>query len=136
MRGEINYIKRAQQILDFSGMLFDYKITPTDIDGCIEYRNKCFMFFEVKYKNDEGTAPLPFGQALALTRIIDNLNKPAVLFVASHTVGDCNKSINAAGCIIEKYYWKSKWYESTNSNTTLKAACDRFVKKYGENDNN
>ena len=131
MRGEINYRDRARQILNFSGMLFDFKITPTDIDGCIEYRNKCFIFFEVKYKNDIGTAPLPFGQVLALTRIIDSLNKPAVLFIASHTVGNCNKNINAAGCIIERYYWHGEWYKFINGDTTLKTGCDRFVKKYG-----
>lgn len=132
MRGEIVHRDRARQILDFSGMSFDYKITPTDIDGLIEYRNKCFIFFEVKYKNGDEIAPFLFGQRLALERIIDNLDKPAILFVASHTIADSNNDINAAECVIELYYWHHNWHETNGRVVTLKTACDNFLEKYGE----
>lgn len=123
---------RARQIVDFSGMLFNYKITPTDIDGLIEYRNKCFVFFEIKYKNDEGVAPLPFGQGLALKRIVDSLNKPAVLLIASHCVFDYSVDIDAAKCIVERYYWMGEWYKPRSKTLTLKTACDNFIKKYSD----
>ena len=132
MRGEIVNRNRARQILDFSNMLFDHKITPTDIDGLIEYRNRCFIFFEVKYKTDDGIAPLPFGQRLALERIIDNLSKPAILFLATHTTKNSNEDINAAECIVERYYWIGKWQMLNGRNITLKTACNNFIKKHGE----
>ena len=132
MRGEIVNRNRARQILDFSSMLFDYKITPTDIDGLIEYRNRCFIFFEVKYKNGDEIAPFLFGQRLALERIIDNLDKPAILFVASHVIANSDNAINAAECIIELYYWHHNWHETNGRIVTLKTACDNFLKKYGE----
>ena len=67
-RGVINNIQRAQQINDFSNLLYG-KITPTDIDGMIEYRGKLYIFFEIKYKDKD----MPFGQRLALERLVKDL---------------------------------------------------------------
>jgi len=41
VRGKIEHRDRARQIRDFSNLRYG-NITPTDIDGLIEYQNKCF----------------------------------------------------------------------------------------------
>lgn len=104
-RGVIQHRNRARQIVDFSGLKIG-TITPTDIDGLIEYKNKLYLFFELKLIG----VSLPYGQELALTRLIDSLNKPAILFVAEHAT-PANEDIAAAGCVILKYYYAKEWHE-------------------------
>lgn len=60
MMGQIENRARKQQILDFSGLVFG-KITPTDIDGMIEYHGKAFVYYEFKYLN----ADTKYGQRTA-----------------------------------------------------------------------
>ena len=36
--------------MDFTGLRWG-KITPTDIDGFVEIRDKAYVFIEVKYSN-------------------------------------------------------------------------------------
>ena len=78
-RGVIQNRERARQIIDFSGLRYG-NITPTDIDGCIEYQDKGVAFIEIKHRD----SPMPKGQELALTRLVDNnstAGKRAVLYV-------------------------------------------------------
>ena len=70
-RGVINHRERARQINDFRNLLYG-SITPTDIDGCIEYQNKAYILIEIKY-ND---ALMSRGQELAFTRMCTILQKP------------------------------------------------------------
>ena len=64
-RGSIQFPDRARQLIDFSGLRYN-KITPTDIDGFIEYHDEAIVFMEFKY----GNAELPYGQKLALERLL------------------------------------------------------------------
>ena len=50
-RGKIQFRARKKQILDFSNLRLKYRITPTDMDGLIEYRNRIRFFIEMKYRN-------------------------------------------------------------------------------------
>ena len=54
----------AKQLKSFSGLRFG-KITPTDIDGFLDFGNNVYVFIETKH----GDAPLPYGQKLALERL-------------------------------------------------------------------
>jgi hypothetical protein len=132
MRGEIVYTKRKQQINSFKNLQFENKITPTDIDGVIDFGNKYFVLFEIKHRDGDDCADMPYGQQLALERIIDNLNKPAVLFVASHNVHDTNEQVDAAACIVEKYYWLGEWHNG-NGKIQLRKAIDDFKKYIAQN---
>ena len=49
-----------RQIKDFSGLRFG-KISPTDIDGFLDFGNSLFIFVEMKH----GDARIPYGQKLA-----------------------------------------------------------------------
>jgi hypothetical protein len=103
-RGAIRNREYGTQVRDFSGLRFG-NITPTDIDGLIEYKDKGYVLIETKYKD----AKLPRGQELALERLCDNLQsakKPTLLIIASHeTEGD----IDVAETIVVRYRFKGKW---------------------------
>jgi len=81
-RGKIYNREYAAQLRDFSGLRYG-KITPTDIDGFMDFGGKAFVFIEAKY----GDSEMPFGQKLALERLCDACDKGginAVVLVASH----------------------------------------------------
>lgn len=122
MRGKIEHRERAAQIRDFSGLRYG-NITPTDIDGLIEYKDRLFIFFELKMSGVD----LPYGQALAIQRICDSLKKPAIAFVANHNT-PIGQDIDTASAVVCQYYWHGKWYESAGT-ITLKTAIDGFIKK-------
>lgn len=87
-RGKLRNRTYATQPRDFSGLRFG-KITPTDIDAFIDFRNEVFIFIEAKFKDGK----LPDGQRLALERITDactKAGKTSVLIIASHhnQIGD------------------------------------------------
>lgn len=78
-RGIIQNKERFKQPISFEGMKHN-DISPTDIDAIIDYRNKCFILYEVKYED----APMPRGQALALERIVKALRNSDVDAFALH----------------------------------------------------
>ena len=107
-RGKIYNTQRAKQLRDFSGLRFG-NITPTDIDGLIEYKNKAYVIIELKYRENE----LPPGQKLALERLADNLQKSGkttLLILASHNQTNPNDEIDVANSTITSYRYKGKWY--------------------------
>lgn len=102
-RGVIRNRNYANQVRDFSGLRFN-NITPTDIDGMIEYKNLCYVYIETKYDGAE----LPFGQKLALERQTDDMQKvkPTITIIASHnSEGD----IDVANTTVTQYRWKGEW---------------------------
>ena len=100
-------------------------ITPSDIDGLIEYKNKCYIFFEFKYNFGD----LNTGQRLMFERLIRDISKikPCIFFLASwddSMVED--NSINAAEAIV--YYVRDAlgWHKP-DSNVTLNDCIDYFI---------
>ena len=126
--GEIKHPSRAKQLIDFSGLQYTSPhngstITPTDIDGCIEWNDECFIFFEIKLKGKD----LPYGQRLALQRLVKSCNKPAVLFIAEHNIENCNDGIDAAKCIVEKYYLPNGWHSWNGKEYTLRQVINSYL---------
>lgn len=113
-RGTIRNRKFYNQIKDYSNLKWG-KITPTDIDGFIDFGNKLFVFIELKFKDAE----LERGQELALERITDSCDARghrAVCIVANYeTEGD----VDVANCIVQAVRIKGRWahYKNTNPNT-------------------
>jgi hypothetical protein len=123
-RGKIISRDYATQVNDFSGLQFERKITPTDVDGLIEFNNEIFILFEMKYK----TATLPYGQELALTRIVDAIQysgKEAALFVCQH---EDKKDIDCANSLCSRRYYRHRWYPSTGERRTLRWTIEAFLK--------
>lgn len=122
-RGVIHNRERARQIRNFSGLRFQ-NITPTDIDGMIEYHNLCYVYMETKYKDAE----LPPGQRLALERQTDDLQKikPCICIVCSHDITDPNQDIDMANTTVTEYRWNGAWRTKENT-TTTKDLVERFI---------
>jgi len=118
-RGAVVHRDLATIVRDFTGLRFG-NITPTDIDGLIEYKDKCFIFMEAKFKNSE----LPFGQKLALTRLIDSLSKPAILFIVEH---DGDGDIDFANTKVREYYRRGEWKQPKQQDWILREAIDSYL---------
>jgi hypothetical protein len=93
---------------DFSGLRYE-KITPTDIDGFMDFQNKTFVFLELKY----GESPLPFGQKLALERLCDacgnNGRTSIVLIIRYETKGQ--EAVDVAPLPVDEYRIKGAWHK-------------------------
>lgn len=128
MESRINNPQRMKQLIDFQGLAVDGYIYPTDIDGLIEYKDSEYILFEVKY----GNAEVPFGQKLALQRMVDDFTKSgkqAVVFICEHTVRDPDKPVIAAWCKVrEIYYGGEHQWRKPSKELTVREAVDDFQK--------
>ncbi|MBQ9596496.1 MAG: hypothetical protein IJR35_11640 [Synergistaceae bacterium] len=122
-RGKIQYPARSKQIIDYYKIRYG-NITPTDMDGFFEVKDKAYVFYEFKLEG----ASVPRGQELALTRLVDDLSKAgksAVLFICRHNIKDPEQDINAASSIVEKIYWDKHWHQGKGK--TVKEHTDKFM---------
>lgn len=125
-RGKIRNRDARKQIIDYSGLRYN-NITPTDVDGMIEYKGKAFIFYEFKY----GDAPMPRGQMIALTRIVDAIQKggtPAALILCNHS-NPFTEDIDAANAIVRSIYWNGSW--GNGCGRTVKEVTDGFLRYVG-----
>ena len=110
MRADSNVIhnrEKMRQLIDYSGMQRG-GIYPSDIDGCLEYKNRAYIFLEYKYNE----SPLPGGQKIMYQRLCDDLTasgKPACVLLCSHDVKDERKDIDAARAFVVAIYFRGKW---------------------------
>lgn len=124
-RGVIQNVARAQQVNDFRNLVYG-KITPTDLDGLIEYHNKAYVFVEIKYKNKD----VPFGQRLAIERLVNDLSgkKKCLAMICEHDTRDTNEHVDVASCKVRQIYFSDElyWREPKHS-ITIKEAIDSFI---------
>ncbi len=123
-RGQIKHRALSRRIKDFTGLRYG-AITPTDIDGFIDFGGRAFVLFEFKYP---GTDELPYGQRLALERAVDAweaAGKPSLLIVAWH---DMQGDIDAANCMVYQTYFRDDW--KSDCHRTVKQVTDEFYRLY------
>lgn len=124
-RGRIQNRQRAKQIIDFRSLLYGNKITPTDIDGLMEWTShNAYIIYEFKLSG----ASVPYGQQRAIEEIVNDMQKAgkiATAFVCEHEVREPEKDIIAADAIVRKVYWRGKWYVQ-NERKTVKELTDSF----------
>lgn len=130
-RGVIRNREYAKQLKDFSGLRYG-KITPTDIDGFLDFGDRLFVVVEGKHA---GSA-IQTGQRLALERLVDACHCPprriAVCFIVDHYGGDSDEDVDYASCIVRTVRWNSKWWPQIHKRQSLKDAIDR-LKAYSDN---
>lgn len=122
-RGVIANRERAKQIISFRGLHFG-NITPTDIDGLIEYKNQCFLLVEFKHFSKPD---MPKGQRVALERLAVSLNKPTLLLHAIHYTY-AHEDIDAASCEVLRYFWHGQWVAMDDQRTVRELATGFFEK--------
>ena len=107
-RGSINNRKRAEQQIDYKGLLYG-NITPTDIDGLIKYHNKGYVILEAKLKE----TLLLKSQRLALERMTDDLSKTGkstICIIVRHEIDDPKQDIDATKTTVREYRWLGEWH--------------------------
>lgn len=117
-RGDIKFKGRAKQINSFAGLIRRRNITPTDIDGIIDYGGKAFIILEGKY----GDAELPKGQKMALENLANTIleaKKKSLVIVYRHYVHNVNDDINVSKQLVSDIYFKKKWFEIGFDKTVL-----------------
>lgn len=126
MKSKIQNPRRMKQLIDFSGLELDGGIYPTDIDGLIEYHNSEYIIIEVKH----GKTNVPYGQKLALRRMVDDFTKAgkrAMAIVCEHRIDDTSKPIIAASCKVrEIYYGGERQWRPPDNQMTVRQAIDSF----------
>lgn len=126
-RGQIVNRRRAQQIRDFSGLIYKDKITPTDIDGFLDFGDKAFVFFELKCVG----IPLTYGQRLALERLNNSALKAGrrvLTLIAEHGTS-ADEDIDVANCIVTESIQSNGWKQATQG-LTVRKAVNIFLEKY------
>lgn len=131
-RGVIKNRSRQKQIHDFSGLKRLRNITPTDIDGLLDYNGKNFIYLEGKVYGNE----MFYGQKLALENAVKShceAGHPSIAIIYEHWIPP-NKDVNVAECIASKVYSKRdngnyEW-QSTQGEWTVLELIDAFEKLY------
>ena len=123
----VNNLATLKRPIIFDGIQHD-KVSPMDIDACIELYDKYLIFFEVKTK---GT-PITTAQSLVLRRIVDawcksSVNKKAWIFHATHKPKV--KEIMLQDCIVENIYTRGKW-SPLSGTLNVKEALQMLGNKY------
>lgn len=122
---------------EYAGVLIDFtnlqkeKIHPTDIDGLIEYKDKCYVFIEYKYKDSD----VPFGQELAYVRLANDVApKPAIVIVAEHDGPNEEGVVDGGNCIVREYYTNHSgmWHPIKGTTIKVNELVKTFINKYGQ----
>ena len=129
-RGVYQNENRGRQLLLFDGLRYG-NITPTDIDGLIEYKNHLWIVYEAKMTGKD----VPRGQRLALERFIADVraaNKHGIAMIVEHDVKDTGEDIHLRDCNVreiittENLIWRPPKHE-----ITVKEITDKFIDIYG-----
>jgi len=121
MRGAIRNREASNAVKDYTRLRWK-SITPTDIDGLIDFKNKLFVIIELKRVGEK----LEGGQRLALERLADSITqarKPCYLIVAQY---DTDGDIQADTCLVSEMRHNKRWRQS-KENVTLKCLIDRIL---------
>lgn len=114
------------QVIDLTGLSYG-SITPTDIDGFIDFGNDASVILEYKHKN----ASPCYGQKLAIERLADDIEKTgkkSLVIYAEHETPE-EENIPAAECFMTQIRFEKKWY-TYDKKYTVKYVIDKFLRKY------
>lgn len=126
-KGVIKNRARALQLNDFSGLVRHRGITPTDIDGCIDYNGQAFLFMEGKLHG----AMFPQGQRRFFKSLCDAITDGGRMACAvTYRHGNAvDIDVDVAICYVEEAYWAGKWIKQ---DCTVTQFIERF-EKYATN---
>lgn len=116
---------RASQLVDLTGINYG-NLSPTDVDGFLEIKNKLFIFLEFKNKN---APPIRYGQRTALERVVDALHQSGKVSLA--VIGQHNTAhteiINGAASKALEVRWQGQWVSLEGDRYTVKDCVNRAL---------
>jgi len=106
-RGSIKYLERYKQLNDFTGLRYQRNITPSDIDGVIDFGGNAFVFLEGKLIG----APAQIGQDILFKNLCDSIVKSGLqaIVIYYHHNEPPDKIINVSECDVFKKYWNGEF---------------------------
>lgn len=123
-RGVIRNRAFAQQIKDFSGLRFG-NITPTDIDGFMDFGDRLFVVIEGKHAG----ASLSTGQRMALERLVDACHTPprriASCLIVDHYEANSD-DVDYANTVVRTMRWNGQWRNPLQRGISLRTAIERL----------
>lgn len=129
-RGVIRNRQFAQQLRDFSGLRFG-NITPTDIDGFMDFGDRLFVILEGKHHGSQ----IQTGQRVALERLVDACHCPprrvAVALILDH-VETPDQDVDFGACLVRSMRWNGRWEPQAHKGVNCRHAIDR-LKAYADN---
>ena len=112
--------EQAGQLKIFAGLKWG-SISPTDIDGFLDFGDRLFVFVEVKH----GESMPPTGQRIALERLCDACeaeNRVSAVLIATHS---SSEDIEVKDLRVIRYRWRRKWV-SPRGEISVQQAINRF----------
>lgn len=133
-RGSIKFPKRYKQLISYEGLERHRKITPTDIDGFIDYNGNAFLYIEGKHIDKYTSCGLDYGQKKAIQNLVNSNEKAGHTATGIVFVHDCthDEIIIAKDKPVVEIYFNYKW--SSISNCSVIHAIERF-ESYCRNQN-
>lgn len=133
-RGVYQNVNRGRQLLRFDGLKWG-NITPSDIDGIVEFHDSVWVICEVKL----GKKDLPLGQRLTLERFVDDTTKAgkhSIAIIAEHCIDNPYKDVFLkSDCMVREFYaTETKKWRPPKKPMTVEALMDTYISMYG-NDN-
>lgn len=124
MNCEIRNAEYRKQSILFSGLQWG-GISPTDIDGFLDYKGRAFVWFEIKYDR----ASLKRGQELAYERLADACEKAGVktLIIFAHHMVRAPGDVYAAELPVKAIRFQGGWIQMQTPHT-VRDVFDRFLK--------
>ena len=110
-RGAIKYKDRYKQLISYEGLERHRHITPTDIDGVIDYAGNAFFVMECKHEDKFLNEGLDNGQKMAIENMINGWIESGKLAMAIVFVHNkmTDEIIIAKDAIVVEYYFNAKW---------------------------
>lgn len=120
--GVIKHIDRFKQVISFAGMERIRRITPTDIDGFIDYGGECFIYMECKREGRD----LDYGQRLALENVVKShtaAGHKACVILFTHNTPFDEVIICRDAPVKSVYGWKDgalRWVDISDNRTVIR----------------
>lgn len=117
------HTERIKQVIAFDDLRVG-NIMPTDIDGCIEYKDKAVILLEYKLQGYD----MPLGQRLCLERLahdVELAGKQSLVLLCEHDTFDTNEPVKAGASFVKALYFKGKW--TNGDGQTVKQYVERFI---------
>ena len=125
VRGNIIHRERARQIISYSGLVRHRNITPTDIDGFIDYNGNAFIYMDAKL---EGKG-IEFGQKRAFENLVKSHAKakhPTCAIIFRHNTL-AEQDIIANECYVDDYYCNMDWEDMELSPLTWHSLLNKEI---------
>lgn len=126
-KNKIMFVDRLSQPISFEGLNLSDKMFPTDIDAMIEYKNKAYIFIEVKYRDKE----MSTGQRIAIERLVNDTgkNKWAIALLVNHSQNNTKQPVILRDCTVQALYYSKerKWRQPLINELKTDEAIFKFI---------